>query len=56
MGASPATGWLVGWAVYRWPRLERLVQGRLVRINGLQELAWKGPAPAGGNPGPRTAA
>lgn len=24
--------WLVGWAVYRWPRLERLVQGRPIRI------------------------
>ncbi len=24
--------WLVGWAVYRWPRLERLVQGRPLRI------------------------
>jgi uncharacterized membrane protein YcaP (DUF421 family) len=24
--------WLVGWAVYRWPRLERLVQGRPVVI------------------------
>ena len=27
-----ALNWLVGWAVYRWPRLERLVQGRPVRI------------------------
>ncbi len=24
--------WVVGYAVYRWPRLERLVQGRPVRI------------------------
>jgi uncharacterized membrane protein YcaP (DUF421 family) len=24
--------WLVGYAVYRWPRLERLVQGRPIRI------------------------
>ena len=24
--------WLMGWAVYRWPRLERFVQGRPVRI------------------------
>ncbi len=24
--------WLVGYAVYRWPRLERLVQGRPVRM------------------------
>src|SRR5512143_2917391 len=103
--------WLVGWAVYRWPRLERLLQGRPVRIvtdgrvhvpamrrelltlselrsalrkqgimrvsdarqvvlepdgtltavprgveeHGLQELAYHGPAPAGGNAGPRTA-
>ena len=103
--------WIVGWAVYRWPRLERLVQGRPVRIvtdgrvhvramrrellslselrsalrkqgimrigdcervvlepdgtlsavrrgveeHGLQELAWKGPTAAGGNPGPRPA-
>ena len=27
-----ALNWLVGWAVYRWPRLERLVQGRPVVI------------------------
>ena len=103
--------WLVGWAVYRWPRLERLLQGRPVRIvtdgkvhlpamrrelltlselrsalrkqgimrvsdcervvlepdgtlsavrrdveeHGLQELAYRGPVPAGGNAGPRTA-
>ena len=24
--------WLVGWAVYRWPRLEHILQGRPVRI------------------------
>jgi uncharacterized membrane protein YcaP (DUF421 family) len=27
-----ALNWLVGWATYRWPGLERLLQGRPIRI------------------------
>jgi uncharacterized membrane protein YcaP (DUF421 family) len=30
--ALVALNWLVGWATYRWPRVERLVQGKPLRI------------------------